>query len=94
MADITCDVVKDLLPLYVDDVLSLDSKKIVKEHLLACSECTDYYHMLEAQERDYIKPNCTNDQSALIKIKKQIKIPQIEGSMGKLIFVQGILMCI
>ena len=34
-----CSIVKDLLPLYVEDMLSEESAKYVKEHLLECSEC-------------------------------------------------------
>lgn len=37
--DITCDVIKDLLPLYHDHVCSEDSRKLVDEHLAACSTC-------------------------------------------------------
>jgi hypothetical protein len=35
-----CSVVKDLLPLYIDDVCSPESKEIVDEHLKQCRECT------------------------------------------------------
>ena len=41
MSKVTCDVIKDLLPLYVDDVLSEDSKRIVDEHLEGCAGCSD-----------------------------------------------------
>lgn len=34
-----CNVIKDLLPLYVDNVCSADSKEMVDEHLKTCSEC-------------------------------------------------------
>ena len=30
---ISCDVIRDLLPLYVEDMLSNDSKNIVDEHI-------------------------------------------------------------
>ena len=30
---ITCNIIQDMLPLYVDDVLSVDSRKMVEEHL-------------------------------------------------------------
>ena len=39
---ITCDVIKDLAELYVDDVLSDDSKMIVEEHIGGCPKCKDY----------------------------------------------------
>jgi hypothetical protein len=44
---ITCDVIKDLLPLYVDEVLSKDSNALVEEHLATCSDCTKYYENLK-----------------------------------------------
>lgn len=37
---ITCDIIQDLLPLYADDVLSDDSKKLVEGHLAECEDCS------------------------------------------------------
>lgn len=37
---ITCDIIKDLLPLYAEDMVSQDSKKLVDEHLCTCDSCT------------------------------------------------------
>ena len=34
-----CDMIKDLLPLYADDVCSEESRKAVEEHINACSDC-------------------------------------------------------
>ena len=36
---ISCNIVKDLLPLYLDDVCSNDSKAAVDEHILDCIYC-------------------------------------------------------
>ena len=47
MADISCEVIRDLLPLYVDDVLSPDSRALVEEHLGTCADCADQYHLLK-----------------------------------------------
>jgi hypothetical protein len=38
-----CEMVRDLMPLCVDDVASETSKKIVVEHIAECKECVDYY---------------------------------------------------
>ena len=38
---ISCDVIRDLLPLYVEDMLSNDSKNIVDEHIEQCESCGD-----------------------------------------------------
>ncbi|MCL1847112.1 MAG: zf-HC2 domain-containing protein [Coriobacteriia bacterium] len=34
-----CHIVRDLLPLYHDDVVSEETRELVKEHLDTCSEC-------------------------------------------------------
>jgi len=36
---ISCEVIKDLLPLYHDGVCSNESKAIVEEHLAHCDQC-------------------------------------------------------
>lgn len=38
--NVTCDIIKDLLPLYAEDMVSQDSKKLVDEHLCSCDSCT------------------------------------------------------
>ncbi len=47
MSRIPCNVNKDLLPLYVDDVCSEESKSLVEEHLAGCEECQGYYDALK-----------------------------------------------
>ena len=34
-----CNVIKDLLPLYADEVCSEDSREMVEEHISSCDEC-------------------------------------------------------
>ena len=36
-----CNIIRDLLPLYVDDVCSQESKKLVEEHLQECPACLE-----------------------------------------------------
>ena len=36
---ITCNVIEDLLPLYIDDMVSEDSRQLVEEHLKECASC-------------------------------------------------------
>lgn len=66
---IPCEVIQDLLPLYVDDLVSDTTREEIKEHLNDCLPCTEQYeHMkkslsteaLESQEHaekeiDYLK---------------------------------------
>ncbi len=36
---ISCEIIKDLLPLYYDRVCSDETKTMVEEHLACCAEC-------------------------------------------------------
>lgn len=39
MNKISCNIIGDLLPLYVDGAVSEDTKKLVEEHLAECADC-------------------------------------------------------
>lgn len=39
MKKISCNVIKDLIPLYVDDVVSEETKELVDEHIASCESC-------------------------------------------------------
>lgn len=39
MSKIACDVVKDIMPLCIDDVCSENSKQLVNEHIIECDKC-------------------------------------------------------
>lgn len=47
-----CNVMKDLLPSYVDGIASKDTIEIVDEHLQKCGECNAYLKMMQG---DYDK---------------------------------------
>jgi len=44
--DQNCKIVQDLLPLYIDDVCSEDSKTYVNNHIKDCPECSEYLNKL------------------------------------------------
>lgn len=45
--DISCDIIRDLLPLYAEELVSEDSKKLVDEHLCSCAPCTKQLGILK-----------------------------------------------
>lgn len=58
----TCDIIKDLLPLYIDGVCSEDSKRAVEEHLKTCESCREELEgykgeitAVDGQEEEVIK---------------------------------------
>lgn len=38
--DISCDIIKDVLPLYAEDMVSNATREMVDEHLCTCDDCT------------------------------------------------------
>lgn len=51
-----CNVIQDLLPLYLDGVCSEESKTIVEQHLSECPACKDYYAAMREDSEIIITP--------------------------------------
>ena len=51
-----CNVIQDLLPLYLDGVCSEESKAIVEQHLSECPACKDYYAAMREDSEIIITP--------------------------------------
>ena len=41
-----CGIIKDLLPLYVDEVCNEESRQVVENHLTECEACRKYYEAM------------------------------------------------
>lgn len=39
---VSCNVIQDILPLYVENIVSEDSEQIIEEHLDSCEKCKKY----------------------------------------------------
>lgn len=63
-----CSVVKDLLPLYIEEMLSEDTTAFVQEHLEHCPECRKE---MECMNTPMI-PSPQTDISPLIDLKKKL----------------------
>ncbi|MCM1497465.1 MAG: zf-HC2 domain-containing protein [Clostridium sp.] len=50
MSEINCNVIKDLLPSYIDEICSEDSGKLVRKHVAECSACRNLLEMMTATE--------------------------------------------
>lgn len=63
---LSCEVIKDLLPLYHDKVCSKESSFLIEEHLAECSQCSDELQKIKASLE---KPN---DLDGGIKVMENI----------------------
>lgn len=61
---VTCEVMKDLMPSYVDDICSDDTKELLKEHIQTCSSCKQ---LLTTMEQPVSNLKLTEDEQDKIK---------------------------
>lgn len=50
MDKINCNIIKDLLPSYMDEICSEESRKLVEEHLKECNACRNLVEMMTTTE--------------------------------------------
>lgn len=50
--DKQCEIIQDLLPLYVDDACSESSMEMVRNHLEGCSECRAMFQKMQAHTNE------------------------------------------
>ncbi|XMB85826.1 zf-HC2 domain-containing protein [Mycoplasmatota bacterium WC44] len=70
---INCKVVEDLMPLYIDEVCSDESKQLVEEHLINCHGCRVKYNAQTSKitiDRNMIEENL-KAKEPFKKIKKR-----------------------
>lgn len=70
MNAVSCEVIRDLLPLYVDQICSEESRKLVEEHLDTCRECRQFYENLCTA----IPCPVRNEKTAMVTLRKQILV--------------------
>lgn len=47
MKEISCNIIRDLLPLYVDKAVCEETKELVEEHLFTCEDCRKEAEMMK-----------------------------------------------
>lgn len=76
---LTCGIVRDLLPLYLDGVSGEETTAAVEEHLDECEECRKYRDTMKTEEF-MSNGNTANEQKAadgLKKVRKKLRIRHI-----------------
>ena len=52
-----CDIIQDLLPLYLDGVCSEESKRAVEAHLSECAACKEFYTAMQQADKTGVDPH-------------------------------------
>ena len=76
--DISCNIIRDLLPLYAEDLVSEDSRRLVAEHLYSCDACA--VTLAELKKNAPIPVEVCAE--ALGKVKKDIRRRRVLSVMA------------
>ena len=69
-----CNIIRDLLPLYVENMISSDTSDFVEEHLKGCEACRkEYERAKEPQPARKI-----SDAAPLLKLSRKMKVKKIQ----------------
>ncbi|MBQ7432206.1 MAG: zf-HC2 domain-containing protein [Lachnospiraceae bacterium] len=90
MSSLKCDIVKDLLPLYCDGVVSNVTEQEMKAHLENCPDCRAEYQALEA-ELSMKSGKGISTKDRFVTMMKRQRRKQI-GKMGALLAAACVLM--
>ena len=70
MKKISCNIVRDILPLYLDDVVCDETREMVEEHLQSCAACRAE---ASSMKKDVVLPASKSQRFAEAKVMKNIK---------------------
>lgn len=80
-----CDVVQDLLPLYIDDVCSGASVKMVRAHLEECPKCREMLRQLG--QDTYVQESVPDSGEVLVKASLSFSRRAVYSALGVLAMV-------
>ena len=81
---ISCEIIRDLLPLYVDGQTRPDTSRIISEHLSACPECARMY-----EEMNTPFPPAANDtpSDGLGKIRRKARMDTLAAVCAAILVI-------
>ena len=86
--DLSCDIVKDLLPVYCDGQASKDSIEAVEEHLEQCEECKKVYEEMDGELTVEGQQDTKKEITILKKIRAKFRVKTVFG------FFIGVATCV
>ena len=90
MEEISCRVIQDILPLYVDEVVSSDTKLLVREHLEKCESCRRDAENMRRNIGAADLENFEREQAETLKnLKRSLKQKRIKTAVISVILISG-----
>ena len=82
-----CSIIRDLLPLYTENMVTSDTADFVEEHLKSCEACRKEYE----QAREPQPPQELSDAAPLLKLRRKLKLKKIQTIALTAVFVTALL---
>ena len=90
-----CGIIRDLLPLYLDEVAAAESRAAVEEHIAVCAECAQLYRLMqsedpfEAEREQYMQKQMQEQeqqlQGSLLQVKRRLNSKTRRAVLGALL---------
>lgn len=89
-----CELIRDLLPLYQDDVCSESSRQTVEEHLKECTACSDYLEALRGGEGIEAAIDIERSEALSSQAKFFKRRSAVVGTVFAGVFMLPVLICL
>ena len=73
-----CNLIKDILPLYVEDMVSADTREFVSEHLEHCAQCRAEFEHMQKAAKVIPAPAPDPDIVPLKRIKRDLLLKRLQ----------------
>ena len=68
-----CEIIRDVLPLYIDEVCNIETKQAVEKHLAECKKCREYYEAMKSTDGFVENKSDTSEDIKIASGLKNIK---------------------
>ena len=86
---VDCATIRDLLPLYVDDVLSKESKALISGHIATCENCKNEFINMQSEIKK-LQPDNGEKIDVLKGVKKKIFWQKVISAVASCIIVLAV----
>lgn len=91
MSKVSCDVIKDLIPLYYDDICSKETRLLVDNHIKECQYCSEELKQLNSNIDFKIEMNQEEDKAVIKSLsniwKRENRKSLFKGAMYTIIVI-------
>lgn len=91
---LTCAVVKDLLPLYIDKLTSDETNQLIDEHLESCQDCKELLNKMSNLEISHIDNDEMLEEKVEIDFLKKTKKSYVKKIISSILIVMVIAVCL